>query len=253
MGDYTIRESIPEDSPQLASLWCNIFGDPPELVKSFLRLLPDMGHCCVAESAGCVLGAAYLVDGFTLLEPDRIPRRCGYLYAVAVKPDFRDMGIGASVSCGAASLGRLHGAELLCTLPAEASLYRWYDDILSMQYRITRTRWYCDCLPDNSKPLPAAVYMQKREQILHNLPHVAVSPAVLTFQQMLCEAYGGSLFTADGCIFCAYREGTRWLIPELLIEKGSHRMPEGLVAESLPYICSVSPLPEGLVWNLTFD
>ena len=129
-----LRESAPRDTAQLRQLWCDVFGAPPELVDAFFSLLPGMGCGCVAERESRVVGAAYLIDGFTLLQPGKEPLRCGYLYAVAVHPAARGHGIGAAVSRGAAGLGRERGAELICTLPAEDTLYRWYGEILSLTY-----------------------------------------------------------------------------------------------------------------------
>ena len=99
-----LRGSAPQDTEQLRELWCRIFGDPPELVDSFLSHLPGMGCGCVAERDGRILGAAYLIHGFTLLQPNKAPLRCGYLYAVAVHPDARGLGLGAAVSRGSAEL-----------------------------------------------------------------------------------------------------------------------------------------------------
>ena len=104
-----LRESAPQDTEQLRQLWFDVFGDPPELVDAFLSLLPGMGCGYVAEREGRILGAAYLIDGFTLLQPGEAPLRCGYLYAVAVLPDARGHGIGAAVSRGAADRGRGRG------------------------------------------------------------------------------------------------------------------------------------------------
>ena len=127
-----IRSYNHADIPQLVSLWSRTFQDPPELIQSFYDLLPYMGSCCVAEEAGRVLGMAHLLHGFTLLQPDRDPATCGYLYAVAVEEEARGRGLGADLSRFAAVLGNGQGAQLLCTLPAEESLYRWYADILSL-------------------------------------------------------------------------------------------------------------------------
>ena len=92
-----LREPLPQDSEQLKELWCDAFGDPPELVDAFLPLLPGMGCGCVAEHDGRILGAAYLIHGFTLLRPGKPSLRCGYLYAVAVRPEARGRGLGAAV------------------------------------------------------------------------------------------------------------------------------------------------------------
>ena len=78
-----LRESALQDTEQLRELWCKVFGDPPELVDAFLSHLPGMGCGCVAERDGRILGAAYLIHGFTLLQPrtpgsprTRSRRRC---------------------------------------------------------------------------------------------------------------------------------------------------------------------------------
>ena len=83
-GRWFCREVRPDDRKALVSLWVRVFGDPPELVEAFLDLLPEMGTGVIEEENGALLGAAYLVDGFTLVAPDAAPEKCGYLYAVAV-------------------------------------------------------------------------------------------------------------------------------------------------------------------------
>ena len=123
-GRCICREVRPDDRKALVSLWVRVFGDPPELVEAFLDLLPEMGTGVIEEENGALLGAAYLVDGFTLVAPDAAPEKCGYLYAVAVEEHARRKGIGARLSQAAAKIGRTRGAELICTLPAEHSLYR---------------------------------------------------------------------------------------------------------------------------------
>ena len=86
LREAVLRESLPQDSEQLKELWCDVFGDPPELVDAFLSLLPGMGCGCVAERDGRILGAAYLIHGFTLVQPGEKTLHCGYLYAVGSVP-----------------------------------------------------------------------------------------------------------------------------------------------------------------------
>ena len=88
LREAMLRESLPQDAEQLKRLWCDVFGDPPELVDAFLSLLPEMGCGCVAEHDGRILGAAYLIHGFTLLRPVK---------------DHSEKMIGSSVSRPAAS------------------------------------------------------------------------------------------------------------------------------------------------------
>ena len=122
------RELRQEDREALVSLWTRIFEDPPELVEAFLDLLPEMGSGTVAEENGRILGAAYLVDGFTLVTPNDAPKKCGYLYAVAVEEQARGQGLGARLSQTAAEMGWARGVEFVCTLPADSSLRRAYID-----------------------------------------------------------------------------------------------------------------------------
>ena len=252
LREVVLRETLLQDSEQLKELWCDVFGDPPELVDAFLSLLPGMGCGCVAEHDGRILGAAYLIHGFTLLRPGKAPLRCGYLYAVAVRPEARGRGLGAAVSRGAAELGRLHGAELICTLPAEESLYRWYGEILSLTHTSTRRVFSRGALPAGVQPLEADEYLRRREALLCGIPHVLPSGAVMDFEAALCRISGGGLYALDDMVFFAYPDKGRWVIPELLPLSAADRIP-GLNTEVLPYLCADRPLPEDLVWNLTFD
>ena len=252
MTDACIREYLAEDGPQLISLWSRVFGDPPELAAAFFRLLPELGTCCVAERDGRILGAAYMVTAFTLQHPGFTPVRCGYLYAVAVEEAARGQGLGELVSRGAAALGREAGAEILTTLPAEESLYAWYERILRLGRRSTRVRFQADALPQAER-ISAETYAAKRVSLLKGRAHMVLSPAALRFEQLLCEQYGGGFFSAGNTLFCAYRDEGQWLFPELLVPAGEAPAIPGLRAEELPYVCSDRPLPEGLIWNLTFD
>lgn len=63
---YDIREYKQDDVSAMKSLWCDAFGDLPELVDSFFELLPSMGTGFVAELDGEVFGAAYVLDAFCI-------------------------------------------------------------------------------------------------------------------------------------------------------------------------------------------
>ena len=252
LQDILIRAADSGDTGQLVTMWQDIFGDPPALIEDFLSLLPRMGSGCVAERGGKILGAAYLIHGFTLSCPGAIPKRCGYLYAVAVDRSARHCGLGRMVSRGAGRLGRQNGIEILCTLPAEESLYRWYDEILSLHYRTMRTTYTCRELPAAS-PLSAEDYLAIRESLLQGHPHVILNDAAMAFQQKLCEAYGGGLFRFEDGIFCASFESDHYIIQELLLADSARPVPEIFLPVTRSYLCSDVSFPDGLIWNLTFD
>ena len=241
------RELRQGDREALVSLWTRIFEDPPELAEAFLDLLPEMGSGVVAEENSRILGAAYLVDGFTLFTPDDAPKKCGYLYAVAVEEQASGQGLGARLSRATAEMGRARGAEFICTLPAEPSLYNWYASKLSLYYVNHRILYFSPATPP-ANALFAEEYGRRREELLAGCAHVRLSTPALEFQRKLCLCYGGGFYAAGDAIFCAYREGDGWRIPELL-----GKLPPGLRMEEEPYICSDRALPEGCVWNLSFD
>lgn len=251
--DPLCREIRRSDRAALVSLWARVFGDPPALVETFLDLLPEMGTGVLVEENGALLGAAYLLDGFMLVSPDAAPKKCGYLYAVAVEEHVRGRGLGARLSQAAAGLGRSRGTEILCTLPAEASLYAWYDSVLSLCY-VNRRVSYLSSPAHSPTPLSAEEYGLRREALLHGCSHVRLSPPTLRFQRELCLCYDGGFYAVGDSVFCAYREENGlWRLPELLSPAGSPPPLDGLQAIESPYLCSDLPLPPDCVWNLTLD
>ena len=77
--------------------------------------------------------------------------------------------------------------------------------------------------------------------------------AAITFQQALCEAYGGGLFRFENGIFCAYQEEDHFVVPEPLLLDRTQPVPTAFSPAAGPYLCSDIPFPDGFVWNLTFD
>ena len=221
-------------------------------MEVFLDLLPEMGTGVTEEENGALLGAAYLVDGFTLVAPDAAPEKCGYLYAVAVEEHARGKGIGARLSQAAAKIGRTRGAELICTLPAEPSLYHWYASVLSL-HEVTHRALYSSPEIPRAGSLSAEEYGRRREELLAGCCHVRLSSAAIRFQEKLCLCYGGGFYAAGDGIFCACREGEGWRIPELLGPGENLPAWDGLRAEEGPYLCSDLPFPDGCIWNLSFD
>ena len=259
-----IRPYLPSDQEQLVNLWSRVFKDPPELVENFYEQLPYMGSCCVAEEAGKVLGMAHMIHGLTFWQPGQTPVTCGYLYGVAVAEEARGRGLGAMLSRGAAELGRTQGAELICTLPAEESLYQWYEKILNLSCRRSRTVYEADALPVGCFRISTAEYGYYREDLLQKTPHVELNNAAMAFQAALCETYGGGLYRSKDALFCATCEDGVWRFSEVLPFAGGTSLPEGfslfgsvqpqgLRSSVRPYVASEIPLPEALVWNLTFD
>ncbi|MBR5095216.1 MAG: GNAT family N-acetyltransferase [Oscillospiraceae bacterium] len=265
MADTVVREVRKEDAPALAALWHRVFGDPEGLSRGFLEQLPELGAGACAEEDGVLLGAAYAVTDYWLGA-----ERLAYLYAVAVLPEARGRGLGAALSRAAAALGRRLGAEILCTCPAEGSLYPWYERIIGVRPALRQREERVACRPG---PLPAPltpeVYGTRREALLAGTPHVRLGPAVLRREKANCRICGGDLFAIGGGIAAVYCEEGLCVLRELLAPAGADRSAlAAAVGTALgagevllctpdpagePCLAADRPLPAGCLWGLTLD
>ena len=270
MAEYILREYRREDFPRLVKLWRDIFGDPEELISAFLQVLPAFGTGAVAEREGLAVGAAYAIDGMDICDGRDGKSRCGYIYAVAVSPEHRHQGLGAALSRRAAELARLRGARLICTLPAEESLYPWYGKILGLSCALRRRAFTVQAAA--LLPCRAAgpeEYLAVREELLKGRPHLGLNRELMDFAGLFYRSFGGGLYLCGVGVCAAY--GDKELIIRELIA------PEGLAPESLAaslaafmggekaryylpsqegeaYISAPeNSLPPDFIWNLSFD
>lgn len=271
MNDAVLRSYRPDDIPELTALWVETFGDDAALIGSFLRLLPELGTAVVAECGGKVVGAAYALIAGELRGADESSPLCGYIYAVAVDAAYRHKGLGAALVKGAAEAARRLGAELICTLPAEASLYGWYEELLGVRaalHTVTHSEKSAPLIPCTR--LSAAEYMRRREALLQNRERLCPTAATVELTRCLCETYGGGLFACGELICAAYVEDGVCLIRELVFENEEdcadaaasvgamlgtlycrYRLPS---AEGDEYIAAdPGRLSPDCVWNLSFD
>lgn len=271
MSDAVIREYRGGDLPEMSALWQAVFGDSEELVNSFLELLPGMGTAAVAEINGVIAGAAYAVTGMELAGSSGKSQPCGYIYAVAVAPEFRGSGLGRALTEQSAELARARGAEIICTLPEEESLYAWYKAILGTECALHRRRYEIESADIvAAQSLSAAEYGQRREALLKDRCHLRPSHTTLEFQRRFCEELGGGLYACGGGICSAYIEDGAAVIKELIAPAGT---PAADIAAAIgaalgtkravyylpapagePYLTAEpGSIPPGCVWNITFD
>ena len=261
-----IREIRSGDRAALAELWQRVFGDPPACPEAFLRMLPDMGSGAAAFEEARVVGAAYIVTGLQLREGEK-SRRCGYLYAVAVDPAFRGRGLGRDLSRAAAALGRVRGAALICTWPAEPGLYAWYEKVLGARCALRLSFRALDSAPGPAvRPLDPAEYGRRREALLAGKPHLYLEPAAMAFEAANLGIYGGGLYAVGDGIAAAFVSEGVTEVRELLGAQpeaaaavgaalGTARARLWSPAEDGEPFLSFAPEgpPAGTVWNLAFD
>ena len=262
-----IREIRPEDREALIALWHRVFEDPEELPAAFLDLLPDLGSGTAAFAEGRLAGAAYIVTAQRVGD-----KRAAYLYAVAVHPEYRGLGLGGALSRFAARLGKERGADFVCTLPAEPSLYAWYEGLIGTRCILHRRE---EKLPSRPGPAVKALtpddYNARREALLQGTEHMALSPAAAAYEAINCRCFGGDLYAVGDGIAAAYREGRQAVIRELLCPDAAQRRVSAAAvadamgctharllspggAEDLPFLAAEpGMLGPDCVWNLAFD
>lgn len=271
MSDAVIREYRSGDIPEMSALWQAVFGDSEGLVNSFLRLLPGMGTAAVAEINGKIAGAAYAVTGMELVSADGNVQNCGYIYAVAVAPEFRGSGKGRALTERSAELARERGAGVICTLPAEESLYAWYKTILGTECALHRQRFETKSAAGApAQSLSTLEYSQRREALLKDRCRLRPAHTTLEFQRRFCEELGGGLYACGGGICAAYLEDGAAVIKELIAPVGTDA---AAIAASIgaalgtaravyylpepngePYLAAEpGSIPADCVWNITFD
>ncbi len=264
-GKFLIRGYAPADEAALTALWKRCFGDSEELIHGFFAMLPELGAGVTAELDGKPVGMAFAICGMALSSGEK----CGYIYAVAVDESCRGFGAGAALTRAAADAARGLGAEIICTLPAEASLYPWYEKLISTRFTLCRRR---GIIPAGDArgfaPLSAAEYNARREALLAGAPHLTVNDACAELLRLLCEAYGGGLFAVDGGIAAGYLEEDACLIRELICPDDLREENAAALARQLgaakAELCSPAPsgnsfvaldrsIPRDTVWNIAFD
>lgn len=268
--EVKLREYEDADIGALCALWESVFGDKAELIREFFRLLPDMGFCAAAELEGEVVGMASVLTALELVTPGADAVRCGYVYAVATEPSSRGHGIGAALTEKVCELAKAAGASMLCTLPAEDSLYPWYERIMGVRCALYRKSF--ETAPTGGQPvlrLSASEYLNRREALLAGKAHLRAAPAVVEFAEQFYSVYGGGLFLCGESLCAAYGDRKCIYIKELISPDGksepaaaalgaflgAEKVIYFLPSESGDKYISALPgaVPSDCVWNLSFD
>lgn len=266
--DYNISEYSAEDVGALSMLWSETFGDSQWLVGRFFELLPSMGTGFAAKSGNELVGGAYLLEA-RLYRKHEHPLRVGYIYAVAVEPEARSVGIGAELVRTCKRHAWEIGYDIVCTLPSEPSLYNWYSAVGGFEpnggvrYEEIEAKAY----ELEIHELHADEYGFRRSDILRGSNYVNLLYGWLLFQQDICKELGGGYFSCGDAIACVYVEGDTLLVKEVLGETpefipalcaklgAKKAIARRAAIEGEPYITaySLESYPADTVFNLTLD
>ena len=216
MPDMRIRRAAPADLPVLTRLWPAGFG---ELIERFYRRFPPAKAAWVVEDGGCVVTAAHLLEG-RLHTADGNVLPCAYVYAVSTDPAHQGNGYASALMRRFAMDADVSG-RVLYTLPAEASLYKWYQTVMGTtqtargeRIRIARQQT-AGTLPNVTR-ISAPEYAVLRAQMLQGRAYAEPSAALLDFQADLCSMSGGALVHVGCGCAVVERDGDTLIIKELL-------------------------------------
>lgn len=270
MSHWKIREYSAADIPALKRLWTDSFSDSPAFTDVFFSCLPNMGSGLVALTEAEIMGAAYVIDALSLCRPGEKPLKAGYIYGVSVAGSHRGAGVGARLVQSAVELAKDRGADIVSTLPAEESLYGWYERVTGMKHRLYRKKSLAAAAAgERPVKLSAREALILRESLLSDRAHVSLTLPAMGFQQLLMEECGGGFFSLMGGLAAAYTDGGQTLVRELILPREedaptaaagiAHALNTGsalyfsAAAEGESYILSDRALPRDTVWNLSFD
>lgn len=217
MLDAVLRSWKPDDLPQLKALWRIAFGDSDEYIDSFHEAFLRGDACVVAEADGAVVSAMYAVHGIRLFPYRKNVLSAGYAYALATLPDYRGRGIGSAVY-RAVCEKILETSDAACVLPAEESLYPFYEKDTGAsafggirEGRITKADLTGISAPMMAR-VPAWQYAGMREWILGGMPHAVFPDEQYDFM----EASGTEFFMMEGGVAAAETDNGVCRILELL-------------------------------------
>ncbi len=273
MAETIFREYRTSDVPAIISLWGRIFGDSYRTVSGFFSILPGIGSCFVAEQGGRICGMASVLTDLVLRCGDT-SMKCAYIYAVATDDDFRDQGIGGTLSRMAAEFGKDNGAKIISTLPANEGLYAMYEKTIGLDKTLRRRKasavsGHFDASASPMTCVSPEEYNRKREALLSNTAHISVSDKSIEFLRILCSDNGGDIYAGKNFCAAMYSADDEVFFTELICPESERTSILSLGAamknragafcyvpsdEGEKYISySGDPVYHNPIWNITFE
>lgn len=197
--DICIRTSKAADIPALKILWHSVFGDMFPEIDMFFDTFFEEKHCIVAESQSTLAAMGFLLPAGFLHSHGKEDIKCAMIYAVATMPSMRNLGCGVKITQGLLEAANSLGYSAVVLHPAEESLFDFYRIKSGME-----TAFFCNeekislqpCSDSSLRRVSAAEYIEIRESILNNLPHITFNERCFEYQEFLCG--DGGLFTTEG-------------------------------------------------------
>ena len=195
-----IRTAQPGDRQALQIIWNTVFGDSREEIDAFFDIYADSVVAIVADADTGPAAAGYILPAGSLLyDGASIP--CAMIYAVATLPEYRNRGYGAAVVRELISSGYANGFKAIVLCPSSDSMFEYYSGRTDMRdWFYVSEKVLNDVLADDKAslmPVTEAEYIEMREFLLAEVPHIALNEQALSHQLSLAGYSGGGLYRAD--------------------------------------------------------
>lgn len=226
MPNYTLRPFHAGDESALRAIWKAGFGDTDEYIDAFFAQFLRADSVVIAEADGSPVSAMYLLDGPTLWPFRKNRLSSAYAYALATLPEYRGQGIGRAVYRAVCDLGFSRGFDAVCVLPAEDSLYPFYeaDGGARVISAVRRIEYSARDLQTAPRAMCARIsveeYSNIRESLLATEAHGAMPESFYRWQDALIEMSGGGWFVLSGGCAAVERDGDVCRVRELILPEG---------------------------------
>lgn len=229
----TVKNAEPHNLHALKKIWKQCFGDSDEYINAFFEKGFKPEYSLIALYDLKPVGMMYTLPA---MMNHRGKEYMGeYLYAVAVKPEYRNMGVMRAMEEKAVELARKQGLSFLSLVPEHTDLYKMYEKLgyRTAYYNYIRTHMpFKQLRTDNVsiRPCDRMEFSRLREAYLHSKKnYIDFLPPYDDYRYSELQAVENNIMLAvvdaEKFYFTGFKRGNIFLIKETsLNESGLKRI-----------------------------
>jgi predicted acetyltransferase len=120
-----IRLAEEKDIPELKALWRDVFQEEEAYLEAFFVKIFKGDNALLYEEDGRIAAALHMVPYSMVV--DEVEHPLLYLYAIGTLPEYRGKGYAGDITREALRLAEDRGYSAAFLVPAEESLFLWYE------------------------------------------------------------------------------------------------------------------------------
>ena len=209
-----LKTAGPGREQAVAELWAKVYGDDGGFLERFYADCVPFEDVTVAEEDGAVR-TILTAPAVRVHLPEGREVPAGYMYALASEPTVRNRGLGRDMMRFGAKVWQEKGAACTLLVPAEPSLFRFFDSLgyvpafSHLRREYTAADCPDPCEGDSVVPAGPEEYNALRRKWLEGRLYMDCPTGMIAFQQYLARESGGDLYRLElpGGTGCAVVEG----------------------------------------------